>query len=122
MRRDREGVRAVSTKGPTRPNPIDLLAAKQDPVGVSTGDPLPSKTVRPHETTAPVPPEGVKGKTAVARHDVETLMLCIAGAWLYGTISHGRARELARVLGWTAEDVESLKFVEERNKEAERAA
>ena len=53
----------------------------------------------------------------IAAHDVRSLMLCVAGAWLYGTISPGRARELAKVLGHTAADIENLKFVEERNRE-----
>ena len=53
----------------------------------------------------------------IAVHDVRSLMLCVAGAWLYGTISPGRARELAKALGHTAADIENLKFVEERNRE-----
>jgi len=54
----------------------------------------------------------------LVKHDVDTLMLCIAGAWLFGTISGGRARELADRLGRTAADIENLKFAERR--EAER--
>ena len=57
-------------------------------------------------------------KRQIPKHDIDTIMLCIAGAWLFGTISGGRARELARSLGRTAEDVENLKFAERR--EAER--
>ena len=57
----------------------------------------------------------------IAAHDVRSLMLCIAGAWLYGTISPGRARELAKALGHTAADIENLKFVEERNRERAHA-
>ena len=53
----------------------------------------------------------------IAKRDVKSLMLCVAGAWLYGTISAGRARELAKSLGHTTADIENLKFVEERNKE-----
>lgn len=53
----------------------------------------------------------------IAAHDVRSLMLCVAGAWLYGTISPGRARELAKALGHTVADIETLKFVEERNRE-----
>jgi hypothetical protein len=54
-------------------------------------------------------------------HDVDTLMLCLAGAWLYGTISGGRARELARALERTADELERLRFVEQRAKERETA-
>ena len=54
---------------------------------------------------------------AIPANEIRSLMLCVAGAWLYGTISGGRARELAKVLGHTAADIENLKFVEERNKE-----
>ena len=68
----------------------------------------------PTETTTALS----KRERQIPKHDVDTLMLCIAGAWLYGTISGGRARELARSLGRTAEDVENLKFAERR--EAER--
>ena len=58
--------------------------------------------------------------TRIAKHNVDTLMLCVAGAWLYGSISHGRARELAKVLGRTTEEIEGLKYTEERQKERER--
>jgi hypothetical protein len=57
----------------------------------------------------------------ISQADVRSLMLCIAGAWLYGTISGGRARELAKALGRTAKDIEDLKFVEARNKESNDA-
>ena len=67
-----------------------------------------------------------RAKSADARliqpRDVQSLMLCIAGGWLYGTISAGRARELARALGHTAKDIEDLKFVEERNAELSATA
>jgi hypothetical protein len=55
----------------------------------------------------------------IPKKDIDSLMLCIAGAWLYGTISRGRAHELAKALGKTAKDVDDLKFVEERLREAE---
>ena len=60
------------------------------------------------------------GRT-IAKHDLDSLMLCVAGAWLYRTISAGRARELAKALGRTADDIEKLKFVEEREKERHNA-
>ena len=60
----------------------------------------------------------VRRTHTIPQQDIRSLMLCVAGAWLYGTISPGRARELAKSLGHTAEDIENLKFVEERNKEA----
>jgi hypothetical protein len=66
-------------------------------------------------------PQGIAEKRVgrtIPTHDARSLMLCVAGAWLYGTISAGRARELAKVLGHTAADIENLKFVEERNREA----
>ena len=56
----------------------------------------------------------------IAKHNVDTLMLCGAGAWLYGSISHGRARELAKVLGRTTDEIEGLKYTEELQKERER--
>ena len=66
-----------------------------------------------------------KVRTSLSRiisdRDVGSLMLCVAGAWLYGTISPGRARELAKVLGHTAADIENLKFVEERKREEAHA-
>jgi hypothetical protein len=58
----------------------------------------------------------------IAKRDIDTLMLCIGGAWLYGTISGGRARELAKALGRTVAQLENLKFVEERDKEQELSA
>jgi hypothetical protein len=55
----------------------------------------------------------------ISKSDIDSLMLCVAGAWLYGTISGGRARELAQALGRTAQEVENLKFVEQCAAEAE---
>lgn len=46
-------------------------------------------------------------------HDVDTLKLCVAGAWAHGTISRGRAFELARSCGWDTADLEILKNAEE---------
>ena len=54
-------------------------------------------------------------KMFLAAHDFKTLKLCIASAWLYGTISRGRAAELAKALGFPFKEVEDLKFAEERN-------
>lgn len=59
----------------------------------------------------------IRSYTTIPKKDVRSLMLCVAGAWLYGTISAGRARELAKALGHTAADIEDLKFIEERNRE-----
>jgi len=59
-------------------------------------------------------------KVTIHNDDVYSLMLCIAGAWLYGSISRGRAHELAKALGKTAKDIDNLKFVEERNRELEK--
>jgi hypothetical protein len=59
---------------------------------------------------------------ALAPHDEAGIKLCIAGAWLYGTISRGRAAELARAMGWPFEQIENLKFVEERENERHRSA
>ena len=53
--------------------------------------------------------------------DYRTLKLCIAGAWLYESISRGRAHELARAIGATAQEIDNLKFVEDRNREEEAA-
>lgn len=57
-----------------------------------------------------------------SRRDQDTLKLCIAGAWLYGTISGGMAREIAKIFGMTAEEIEDLKFIEATQKEKEREA
>lgn len=50
----------------------------------------------------------------IPAHDVETLKVCVAGAWAHGTISGGRARELARSCGWDQNELEILKISEER--------
>ena len=65
---------------------------------------------------------GPSKRRIIPEHDIDTLMLCIAGAWLYGTISGGRGRELAISIGRTAVELEQLKFVEERAAERERTA
>ena len=65
--------------------------------------------------------EKVVGRT-ISKDDTRSLMLCVAGSWLYGTISAGRARELAKALGHTAADIENLKFVEECKREEVNAA
>ena len=56
--------------------------------------------------------------TAISPHDLQTLKLCIAAAWLYESISRGRAAELARSLGIEFSEIEDLKFVEARNNSA----
>jgi hypothetical protein len=53
-----------------------------------------------------------------AGSDKDSLILCIASAWLHGTISRGRAAELAKTLGVEFSVVENLKFREEVEKEA----
>lgn len=47
------------------------------------------------------------------QRDINTLMLCVASAWLYETISGARARELATALGRTIEELERLRAAEE---------
>ena len=49
----------------------------------------------------------------IPAHDVETLKLCLAGAWAHGTISRRRALELARSCGWDDGEIEVLKIAEE---------
>lgn len=46
-----------------------------------------------------------------------TLALCIASAWLLGSISRGRASEIASALMISMADIENLKIVEEANAE-----
>lgn len=65
------------------------------------------------KATRPKPRRLTKG-------EADTLKLCIAGAWLHGTISRGRAAEMARALGWEPEEIENLKYLEECAEEAER--
>ena len=56
-----------------------------------------------------------KGLERVAERasDKDSLILCIASAWLHGTISRGGAAELAKTLGVAFSVVENLKFREE---------
>lgn len=56
----------------------------------------------------------------LSKHDKATFKLCIASAWLHGSISGARARELAPILGMTAKEIEDLKFIEAEHQERER--
>jgi hypothetical protein len=79
--------------------------------------------------TAPTPDPHARKMTKGARsmkpgiqisgENLRGLKLCIAGAWLFGSISRGRAHELARALGMTGDEIDNLKFVEERAAERE---
>jgi hypothetical protein len=57
----------------------------------------------------------------LAAHNAATLKLCIASAWLHGSISRGRAAELAVALGWKFDEIDKLKFAEELANEREAA-
>jgi hypothetical protein len=57
-----------------------------------------------------------RDRPVLTRENEAGLKLCIASAWLYGSISRGRAAELARAMGWPFSAIENLKFVEERNR------
>ena len=53
--------------------------------------------------------------TAISPHDFQTLKLCIASAWLYESISRGRAEELAKSLGIQFFEIDDLKAINPRN-------
>jgi hypothetical protein len=55
----------------------------------------------------------------VMAHDIATLKLCIASAWLHGSISAGRARELAEALGCKPGEIEALRATAEEEKRAD---
>ena len=52
-------------------------------------------------------------------HDLATLKLCVAFAWLHGSISAGRAHELAEALGCKPGEIEALKAAEEEERRAD---
>lgn len=49
----------------------------------------------------------------------KTLKLCIASAWLFGSISRGRVAEVAHELGFHIEEIENLKIIEAAHHEKE---
>ncbi len=55
----------------------------------------------------------------IPAHDIATLKLCVASAWLHGSISAGRARELANALGCKPGEIEALKDAEEQEARAD---
>ena len=48
----------------------------------------------------------------VAPHNWHTINLCIASAWLHGSISGGRVRELCRSLGIKHDEIDSIRAAE----------
>lgn len=49
----------------------------------------------------------------------KTLKLCIASAWLLGSISRGRVAEVAQELGFRLDEIENLKIIEAAQHERE---
>jgi hypothetical protein len=63
------------------------------------------------------PPQ--RAQRRVMAHDLATLKLCVASAWLHGSISATRARELAEALGCKPGEIEALKAIVEEEKRAD---
>ncbi|MBV9748988.1 MAG: hypothetical protein JO157_09245 [Acetobacteraceae bacterium] len=55
----------------------------------------------------------------IPAHDVATLKLCVASAWLHGSISAGRAHELAEVLACEPGEIEALRALEAQEARAD---
>ena len=80
--------------------------------GVSDEEPSPADTAKLRLNR--VTDEERKLGRRIPVHDIATLKLCVASAWLHGSISGGRARELANALGCKPGEIEALRDAEEQ--------
>ncbi len=55
----------------------------------------------------------------ITAHDIATLKLCVASAWLHGSISASRAHELAEALACKPGEIEALRDAEEQEARAD---